>query len=55
MYQGVVVQTKKISRDEFVQKMRFIVGDNIMKAAITYIHFKVPNLYILRIYFGFEL
>jgi hypothetical protein len=55
MYQGVLVQSKKISRDEFKQKLRFIVGDNIIKAAITNTHFKVPILFILKIYFGFEL
>jgi len=55
MYQGVLVQSKKISRDEFVRKLRFIVGDNIIKAAITNTHFKVPNLFILKIYFAFEL
>ena len=55
MYQGVLVQSKKISRDEFVRKLRFIVGDNIIKAAITNTHFKVPNLFILKIYLGIAL
>jgi len=55
MYHGVLVQSKKISRDEFVQKLRLIVGDNIIKDAITNTHFKVPNIFVLKIYFGFEL
>lgn len=36
-----VSQNKRISRDAFVKKLRLIVGDNILKTAITSLQCKV--------------
>jgi hypothetical protein len=47
MYHAVLVQSKKISRDDFVMKLRLIVGDNLLRSIITNIRSKVPNLFWL--------
>jgi len=51
---GVLVQSKKISREEFEGKLRLIVGDNIIISALTILQVKVPNLFILKVYFCFD-
>lgn len=39
----VLVQGNKISHDDFVMKLRLIVGDNILKSVVTNLRDKVPN------------
>ena len=48
MYHIVLVESKKISCDDFVWQLRLIVGDDIMTSAINKVKFKVPNLFILN-------
>jgi len=49
MYHVTFVQSKKISRDDFVSNLRTIVGDNVLASAMYNIHFKVANLFFLEV------
>lgn len=42
MYHAVLMQAKQISREDFVMKLRLIVGDNLIRAAIANLEFTVP-------------
>ncbi|KAM6547330.1 hypothetical protein CsatB_019006 [Cannabis sativa] len=35
-------RAKKIDRDEFVKKLRLIVGDNLLRSTITKLQCKIP-------------
>jgi hypothetical protein len=51
IHHGVLVQSKKISRKEFEGRLRLMVG---VIFALTILQFKVPNLFVLKVYFCFE-
>ncbi|KAE8703423.1 hypothetical protein F3Y22_tig00110469pilonHSYRG00015 [Hibiscus syriacus] len=36
-------RAKKITRDDFVKKLRLIVGDSLLRSTITALQCKVPN------------
>jgi len=41
IYWAVLVQSKQISRDDFVKMLRLIVGDAVLKLAMTQLKLKV--------------
>ncbi|XP_045816343.1 inactive poly [ADP-ribose] polymerase RCD1-like isoform X1 [Trifolium pratense] len=43
MYHAALVQSKKISRADFVMKLRLIVGDDLLRSAITNLQVKGPD------------
>jgi len=41
IYRAVLVQSKQISREDFVKNLRLIVGDALLKLAVTQLQSKV--------------
>ncbi|XWS49517.1 hypothetical protein CRYUN_Cryun12cG0009800 [Craigia yunnanensis] len=42
-------RAKKISRDDFVKKLRLIVGDNLLRSTITSLQCKIPSRHELEV------